>query len=154
MQIIEYRTMDKSSWPVGPWQDEPDKKQWPDQATGLPCLIVRNSLGALCGYVGVAEGHPLFEKHYDETDLECHGGPTFSSFCHPGAEESNICHRPDPGEPDHVWWFGFDCAHCDDLIPNMRTRVFRGDVYRDFRYVEAQCVKLAGQLAQQARPGL
>ena len=57
METIEYRTMDKSVWGPGPWQNEPDKRQWQDEATGLPCLIVRNSMGALCGYVGVSEGH-------------------------------------------------------------------------------------------------
>jgi hypothetical protein len=38
MDTIEYRTIDKSQWGPGPWQDEPDKKQWQDEATGLPCL--------------------------------------------------------------------------------------------------------------------
>lgn len=43
-------------WGPGPWDGEPDKMQWTDPATGLDCLIVRNTLGALCGYVGVTPG--------------------------------------------------------------------------------------------------
>ena len=63
---IEYRFTDKSGWEQGAWQDEPDKVQWIDEETGLDCLIVRNPGGALCGYVGVAEGHSLFEVSYSE----------------------------------------------------------------------------------------
>lgn len=36
METLEYRTKDKSTWGDGPWQQEPDKKQWQDAATGLP----------------------------------------------------------------------------------------------------------------------
>lgn len=65
MQAIEYRTIDKSSWGRGTWQDEPDKRQWQDEATGLPCLIVRSPLGHLCGYVGVSASHPWHGKSYN-----------------------------------------------------------------------------------------
>lgn len=68
MQTREWKTTDKSDWKAGygPWSEEPDKKQWVDEETGLPCLIVRNPSGALCGYVGVSAGHPMFEKNYSE----------------------------------------------------------------------------------------
>jgi hypothetical protein len=70
MQTIEYRGhVNKEDFPAGPWMGEPDKKQWPDPATKLPCLIVRNAMGALCGYVGVTEGHPLYGKKYGECAL-------------------------------------------------------------------------------------
>lgn len=62
METIEYRTVDKSKWGDGPWQDEPDKKQWRDPETGLPCLIVRGPGGALCGYVGVPANSPAFGR--------------------------------------------------------------------------------------------
>lgn len=67
MEAREYRTKDKKAWGHGPWQDEPDKISWVDEATGLDCLIVRNHGGALCGYVGVPETHPLFGLGYNET---------------------------------------------------------------------------------------
>jgi hypothetical protein len=66
MQAIEYRTVDKSSWARGPWDSEPDKRQWRDDETGLPCLIVRNHSGAWCGYVGIGEGHPFYGKSYGD----------------------------------------------------------------------------------------
>lgn len=58
--------LDKASWGSGAWSDEADKVQWVDEATGLDCLIVRNNGGALCGYVGVPESHPLYGVGYSE----------------------------------------------------------------------------------------
>lgn len=100
METKEYRTFDKSAWPRGPWDDEPDKKQWQDGVTGLPCLIVRNRVGALCGYVGVPKSHPAHGMDYGVSmydsegneramspaeqalyDVQVHGGLTFSSSC-------------------------------------------------------------------------
>lgn len=159
METIEYRTIDKTGWGDGPWQSEPDKRQWQDEATGLPCLIVRGPVGVLCGYVGVPEGHIAFGMDYDkadgEFDLSVHGGLTFANMCAATADETHgICHKPAPGEPDHIWWFGFDCAHCDDLAPkprrfasvNYRLIVEPHQTYRDLAYVEAECRKLAAQL--------
>src|SRR5262249_44757906 len=117
MKTIEYRYIDKSEWKRGAWDDEPDKIQWQDEQTGLPCLAVRHpTMGNWCGYVGVAEGHSYFGKEYEHEDVnvDCHGDLTFSDFCHQDDKEHGICHRPDPGEPERVWWLGFDCAHGGD----------------------------------------
>lgn len=81
METIEYRTIDKSGWGNGAWVAEPDKKQWKDPTTGLPCLIVRNPVGALCGYVGVPNGHPAYGKDYDDVEVDVHGGLTFAHRC-------------------------------------------------------------------------
>jgi hypothetical protein len=60
-----------------------------------------------------------------------------------------ICHSPGLGEPDDVWWFGFDCAHSGDLVPGMPLYTgLAGGVYRDQAYVRGECAKLAAQLAQ------
>lgn len=81
MKTIEYRTRDKSGWGMGPWHSEPDKKQWQDEETGLPCLIVRGPVGALCGYVGVPAAHPYHGKDYNDVAVDVHGGLTFADFC-------------------------------------------------------------------------
>lgn len=70
METREWRWLDKSAWGSGEWTSEPDKKQWADAATGLPCLIVRGPFGALCGYVGVPQDHPAFGLHYDGVTKE------------------------------------------------------------------------------------
>jgi hypothetical protein len=154
METKEWRFMDKSSWPRGEWDNEPDKLQWPDAATGLPCLIVRGPVGALCGYVGVSEDHPLYKKDYRTADVYVHGGLTFSALCRPGenAEGTGICHTPGPGEPEHVWWLGFDCAHWDDRVPGYPDSLgaFNSDAaYKDIRYVQVECALLAMQLKEQ-----
>lgn len=170
MQTIEHRTINKSTWGEGPWQHEPDKKQWQDPATGYPCLIVRNGGGALCGYVGVPKGHSCHGVDYDAAyevipSLEVHGGLTFAGPCQPRADESHgICHTPDPGEPDDVWWLGFDCSHYQDLSPAYQTELRRlgvikpesvlhdNDVYRDLEYVTGQVTELAAQLYPKLLP--
>lgn len=150
MKTIEYTFVDKAAWPRGLWDDEPDKVQWQDQATGLPCLIVRNDSGALCGYVGVMKGHPCYARHYDDYSLTVHGGLTFSDFCSPHKKEHGICHIVEDGEDDHVWWLGFDCAHCSDVIPQFEAMGWRRDrsaEYRTLDFVKTECTRLALQLA-------
>lgn len=158
-----YDTIDKSDWPDGPWMKEFDKSQFVDEATGLPCLIVRNNLGNLCGYVGVKRGHPAYKKDYDDVDVSVHGGLTYADFCQEHSEESKgICHLPGKREPKRIYWLGFDCAHCYDLVPGMLKfhNEFRSqypaefsdvpdrDVYRDVEYVRNECRSLAKQLAE------
>lgn len=156
METKAYTHIDRTAlgWPPGPWDGEPDKVQWPDLATGLPCLAVRHPVsGHWCGYVGVAEGHPLFKcKETWEGpagNLDVHGGITFTDMCQPGENEARgICHTPGPGEPDHVWWLGFDCAHSTDYSPSdikCRQRL-PGSQYRTLPYVKSQCRHLAMQL--------
>ena len=165
MQTKEYTTTDKSEWGEGPWQSEPDKIQWPDEDTGLPCLIVRNKGGGnLCGYVGVGTDHPLYGMDYSDVEENhagygiVHGGLTFSGPCRVDSHESRgICHVPDPGETDDVWWLGFDCAHYLDIRPAAKLVYAKigmdpgpedvGAEYRTVEYVQNECRDLARYLA-------
>lgn len=158
MNSLEWSFVDKSEWPRGPWDAEPDKMQWTDEATGLPCLVHRNRhSGALCGYVGVTEEHAWFAISHDDVPFggtDAHGGLTYSDFCKPtlGGDGSGpgICHVPEPGDPE-IWWFGFDCAHAFDLMPGLQLPPFDdADEYRDLAYVRAECARLAAQLARVA----
>jgi hypothetical protein len=147
---------DRSFWGTGPWNSEPDKMQWKDEATGLACLMVRQATsGHLCGYVGVEPGHALYGKGYDDVpSFDVHGGLTFADKCQEGPLETTVCHLPEPGEPDGLWWFGFDCMHARDLSPSSAmlarrlgdARLFEGNVYRDLAYVRGECAKLAEQI--------
>lgn len=155
MKTISYTTIDKSSWPRGPWDSEPDKIQWPDEETGLPCIARRAgaALGHWCGYVGVAEDNPCFGKGCEDIDVEVHGGLTFAEACAEGDPETSIYHIPNPDEPDHIWWFGFDCAHSGDRMPGMESlmpdlgRISRDSEYRTLDFVQRECKSLAKQLA-------
>lgn len=163
MTDTEPKVIDKSKWGDGPWTHEPDRVEW--RHKGLPCLMARGPSfsGHWCGYVAVPPGHPYHGKHYDTPDVRVHGGLTYADKC-----SGHVCHVPKPGEPDDVWWFGFDCAHSGDLSPAMRARYLHvgypfdsepynhkkalastafTDVYRDLDYVRAQTNRLAKQLA-------
>lgn len=165
MNRFEYRSLDKSEWEDGPWMAEPDKVQWYDDATDLPCLIVRTPhSGHLCGYVGVRPGHPWHGKHYDDVEVpgeeygpDVHGGLTFAGPCNPQeTPEIGICHIPKEGDTDDIWWLGFDCAHCDDYsrmayakkIPETRFDWEKRSSYKDVGFVEAEVAKLAAQAAK------
>ena len=146
--------MKNKEWGPGPWDDEPDRAEWRDEATGRPCLAVRNSMGAWCGYVAVDPGHPLCDGGRDDLDLDVHGGVTYAGKCN-----DHVCHTPLPGEPADVTWIGFDCGHCGDLMPLMRMREREldaklgrrlaspyGKEYRTLDYVRTECAKLAAQV--------
>lgn len=152
METKEYLTVDKSLWPQGEWHNEPDKIQWTDFETGLPCLIVRGPTGALCGYVGVPATHSLYGKSTDCCEVIVHGGLTFASICQHGIDESiGVCHVPGPGESDNVFWLGFDCAHAGDVCPAYLSLHGKGihewETYRSVTYVRDEVIKLAKQLA-------
>ena len=152
----------KKGLPDGPWMNEPDRIQW--VSNGLDCLMIRQpSMGNWCGYVGVPKGHKLFGADYNEAHdlapISVHGGLTYADKC-----GHFICHDPNSGKHDDVWWFGFDCAHAYDLSPSMLKyrmenpelkRLYErslardpenADVYRDEAYVKNEVENLARQL--------
>lgn len=135
----------KSEWGPGPWQDEPDRLDWTDEATGLPCRIIRAEVtGALCGYVGVRDGHPWYGLPYNELVIQPRDfaqrkfddrvgaiDVLINSFrddkddgrisismaleVHGGCTFAEFWEEPD------LWWFGFDTAHAGDLCPAMNA---------------------------------
>ncbi len=132
----------RDNWCVGAgaWSDEPDRRQWQDEATGLECLASRNHAGAWCGYVGVPDGHPWFGQGYDDAEpapgqyVEVHWGLTYA-----GKIEGE-------GLPGGLWWLGFDCCHSGDMSPaDLKYRSPSG-TYRDLRFVMSE----VGSLARQA----
>ena len=155
----------RETWGNGEWEKEPDRVEWRKPGSAMPRLMVRNRHGAWCGYVGLPPGHPLHgrkawgtggtDEQKDERldKLEVHWGVTFANEC--GGE---ICHAPQPGEPEHVWWIGFDTAHSGDFSPGLEATVtricgpresrFAGSVYRDVGYVIREVESLAAQLEE------
>jgi len=163
MKTLEFKVTDKSKWGEGGWLTEPDKKQWMDEETGLPCLIVRSPVGALNGYVGVDNNHSLYKKDCHEVDelmpdLEVHGGLTFSGKSEKKLDKKLlIFHVVEPGENEDVWWLGFDCAHAGDFCPLIaRYLNFPGfknpypiqDNYKDIEWVKKEVESLAKQIKE------
>lgn len=150
-----------------------DKIAWRDHASGYDCIIMRDELrGHLSGYVAVPPGHPLYGYDHDavppDLDIEVHGGLTYSAICKEGPtprrrliwDARTVCHVERPlrhatdyrAGHDRVWWFGFECNHVYDIVPNDRGDRSRflgretGGVFRDEAYVYDQVVDLAAQL--------
>lgn len=127
-----------------PWESEPDLADWIDEATQYRCVVLRHpTLRHLCGYVGVAVGHPAHGVAYDNVRaldddyIDVHGGLTY------GASNQGY-----PVEHNGLWWLGFDCAHSGDVVPGLIP--FGGEepgAYRDMAYVKAECARLAAELA-------
>jgi len=147
----------------GPWRDEPDKTQWIDETSDLDCLAVRAHHGAWCGYVGVPLGHPWFGKDrhdMENVEVEVYDEISYGAFCD---EELGVCHVPEPGRSDHVWWIGFSCMTSQDILPIfdqlqpdyrvrgrswMEVKAGHGATYKPLAFVIDEVTQLAGQAAE------
>lgn len=136
--------LDRAGWPSGPWDHEPDRADWVDDTTGLPCLALRSHLfGNWCGYVLVPPRHPWHGLDDDAVVAEVHGGLTWagpSTTGEPAMEQ--ICLI---GEDEQGWWLGFDCAHWGDIDPSGQLGLGSDETYRTLDYVTEQCRYLALQ---------
>lgn len=149
--------IDKTGWPRGPWDNEPDRVEF--EHAGLPCLLLRHpDHGNWCAYAAVPPGHPLHGVEWQDDgrvgDIEAHMGINYSDKC-----DGAICHVPKPGEPDNVWWFGCNFGHFRDYAPGrdalLRTaglpegllRREPMEVYRELPYVRRVAERMAKQLA-------
>ena len=85
------------------------------------------------GYVIIPKGHPLHGKHYDDIDVEVHGGLTFS-------ESAKELDWPEITENDKEGWVvGFDTAHYSDSLSNWPKEA----VQKETRRLAKQLEKLA-----------
>lgn len=155
MKTIKRTFVDKANWDKGPWNEEPDKIQWIDPVTGLPCLAVRGNSGAWCGYVGVNRYHSLYGLPTSKLEMvDVHGGVTYAAAC--TDDENGVCHLVEDGEDDHVWWIGFDHAHLYDHSPSFE-QYFRGhnlkhehEHYTTLPEIQDEVTALAKQLKEMA----
>lgn len=102
------------------------------------CLILRQDMGHLCGYIEIPEDHPYYDKGYDDMDLFVHGGLTFFGDFDKfdfGIAINNIIHNK--------CYVGFDCAHSGDLMPIGLTMY---GTYRDMTYVRNEIEYVVDQL--------
>lgn len=146
------RMVDRSNWPKGKWDEEPDRVDW--TYMGYSCFVQRNDLGAWCGYVGVPVKHPAYGKDFMGVQVSVHGGLSYSDKC-----QGHVCHTPEPGMPDDVWWLGFDCGHGGDMVPGMEGLIHSYGIvrnisrhYRDVTYALRETRNLAKQLKEMERP--
>lgn len=93
----------------------------------LPCVLAYDPPSTWCGYVGVSEGHPAYDKDVqDLPHLEVFGGIAWAG--HPNRADAFL--QPHLIHLDaKFWWIGFN---------------YRGDD----AYAKDQCRRLARQLAK------
>jgi len=140
--------------PSEPWDYEPDKETFIYRS--MPCVILRNAMGCLCGYVGITKQHPWYKMDYNElvvAETNVHGGLTYADEVVYGADNKfqkwvieNIGIHVSFQNKD-MWWFGFDCAHGFDVCPKYPRELRLSDAtYKDITYVRNECKSLVDQL--------
>jgi hypothetical protein len=120
------------------WEKEPDRKNF--EYRGYSCIIKRNPLFFLCGYVAI----PDFNENEDEYLLENvfpHGGITFSEYpCGNYLPLYNSIGQK-------LYWVGFDCAHASDMVPGwMGIQNMDRMIYRNMAYVEKEIKNMVDQI--------
>mgnify|MGYP000897041619 CR=1 FL=1 len=74
-------------------------KDWMDE--NVRVIIVRGPVSVVV-YLGIPIDHTFVRKDYNNIELDCHGGLTFSN-------EGDGINRP-----EGLWWYGWDYAHAGD----------------------------------------
>lgn len=87
-----------------------------------------------CAYVEIPRNHPLYSVFYDDCDIDCHGGLTYSE-----------------SRSGDDWWIGWDYAHAGDawLYANTWTigKIWTVEEIRwHCEYVISQLVKMDEKL--------
>lgn len=134
-------TKNRTRTPIDPeWENEPDHVDV--MHDNYHFVILRNPHQLhLNGYIGIPKEHKWFGKNYldDEIDIECHGGLTFSG--------NELAHMQ-----KDFWYFGFDCAHPWDIIPDfVKTglSIFPDSTYKNIQYVIHELQGMYEQLIAQ-----
>lgn len=154
----EERAVKIEMYDEGPWIDEPDQVEF--DSHGFNLEIIRNRIGALCGYIKILPGHPWYKNRldYDRKDREENAIDTVS--VHYGFTFAE--------QDGDYWVLGFDCAHSEDICPsleklikthkekhlnrfleemkkNFPNCILFNKTYKDINWVENELIDLAAQ---------
>lgn len=138
--MIDFKA-DRTGWPSGPWDNEPDYIEPFDLPGGMVGCCFRGH-ATWCGYVALPVGHPLDGAGYGDVDygqVDPHGGLTFDRRLETGWRIFGD--RPDLAGR---WVFGFDCNHYGDGGPH---RSDYDTIYRSASFTRREVERLAAQLA-------
>ena len=70
-----------------------------------------------CAYVSIPKDHPYYQKHYDDVNVDCHGGLTFSNkhnYIKFNGQEMTLEWAENIQED--CSWIGWDYAHLGDYF--------------------------------------
>lgn len=82
-------------------------------------------LSHYCGYVILPKGHKLEGKHYDDINVDVHGGLTFSD------ETVVFNYTGEKLKEEKHWMIGFDCAHSYDISTIHEYNYLKREVLAD-----------------------
>jgi len=115
----------------------------------ISVLNIKGNHAWRCGYVGVPEGHSLYDTDYNKLDnIEVHGGLTFSNYNQRYDEAAGV---------QKYWYLGFDCAHSNDVLDtdtkvkyNVKDYNYHVDypITCDLDYVKCEVKYLAKQIQE------
>lgn len=149
--IITIEFFDKKDFPPGKWMSEPDLCFWYRE---LPCLAVRDmSMGIWKGFVGLEEGHPLYEKTMDYIITIPQALDLFRSV-HGGLTGAGRLSTKYQSFAKNCWWIGLECSQGDDLMPLVQldrassemAKVIANQTYKDLHFIRRETNKLVKQL--------
>jgi hypothetical protein len=128
------------------WKTEPNLKF--GEYRNHKWMILRNhTMGHLCGYINVHENTQYYGCGYDKVParfIECHGGMTFSGTFKYNFLKERYPEIDNKFIKNNDWWYGYDCAHFDDLTP-LRGIDISG-TYRNMDYCESECKAMIDQI--------
>lgn len=143
-----------SEWGDGPWKaegnDSVSVSGWQTIHLGLQCQVIRNQLGAWCGYVRLPDTHPWTSLDaLEDIPVTVHGGVSFIG-------------TPEFDDSGRGIWIGFDCGHFDDYVPGLEAsmkKISPGHksmaemlgipieiAYKNFRFATEQTMEMAAQV--------
>jgi hypothetical protein len=122
---------------------EGDFEEWTDPYSNYLCRISRMiEFQHWNGYVRIPKNHPCYGKHYDDIEVEVHGGLSFADHYFPS-------YSP-PIKDENYYFVGYDTGHAWDRSPRIMIHFshprFPDEVYRTKEYVIEETTKLAKQL--------
>lgn len=128
--------IDKSKWPRGEWDNEPDYLEWTDESTGFSCQILRDpKAGFLKGVVDVETLGRLFARNEKEIlqvlDI---GGMIEVEFYY--------YHIP------NILRTQFRCWNYHDLIPSGNYWQSENATYKNIEYVKEGCRSICNDLSK------
>lgn len=125
-----------------PWNNEENKYSF--YYKGCLCLILRNHLGALCGYVGVNSTNVFYQTE-PPMDLIVYGNITYAGYGDTEPIGSPWFQRPiADAEGKTLWWVGFTCSYSDDFCPALAENI-KHRVAPDAPYLPASMGGVAGE---------
>lgn len=74
-----------------------------------------------CAYIEIPENHKYYAKKYNDMDIYCHGGLTFSSAKGLGCPDDDFYRKG--------FWIGWDYAHCSDYLGSELAMSFKLQTY-------------------------